>query len=89
MELNRNKNYKKSEWIYIAFRRTGPNPKGPVPSTTLFLELVQFVDFLLNLHDTIMSVCGLDFGNSSLLIGQATKGGVDVILNDSSNRQTA
>jgi len=36
-----------------------------------------------------MSVCGLDYGNSSLLIGQAGKGGVDVILNESSNRQTA
>lgn len=36
-----------------------------------------------------MSVCGLDFGNLSLLIGQVKSGGVDVILNDSSNRQTA
>lgn len=36
-----------------------------------------------------MSVCGIDFGNLSLLIGQTSKGGVDVILNDSSNRQTA
>jgi len=31
----------------------------------------------------------LDFGNLSLLIGQVKSGGVDVILNDSSNRQTA
>eukprot|EP01038_Epipyxis_sp_PR26KG_P006796 gene6796-9309_t len=36
-----------------------------------------------------MSVVGIDFGNLSMLIGQAGKGGVDVILNDSSNRQTA
>ena len=36
-----------------------------------------------------MSVCGLDFGNLSLLIGQVKSGGVDVILNDSSNRQTS
>jgi heat shock protein 4 len=36
-----------------------------------------------------MSVIGVDFGNLSLLIGQAGKGGVDVILNDASNRQTA
>lgn len=36
-----------------------------------------------------MSVVGIDFGNLSLLIGQTSKGGVDVILNDSSNRQTA
>ena len=36
-----------------------------------------------------MSVVGLDFGNLSVLIGQAGRGGVDVILNDSSNRQTA
>lgn len=36
-----------------------------------------------------MSVVGIDFGNLSLLIGQTAKGGVDVILNDSSNRQTA
>ena len=36
-----------------------------------------------------MSVIGLDYGNASLLIGQASKGGIDVILNDASNRQTA
>lgn len=36
-----------------------------------------------------MAVAGVDFGNLSLLIGQTSKGGVDVILNDSSNRQTA
>ena len=36
-----------------------------------------------------MSVAGIDFGNLSLLIGQTSKGGVDVILNESSNRQTA
>jgi heat shock 70kDa protein 4 len=36
-----------------------------------------------------MSVVGVDFGNLSVLIGQAGRGGVDVILNDSSNRQTA
>ena len=36
-----------------------------------------------------MSVAGIDFGNLSLLIGQTSKGGVDVILNDASNRQTA
>jgi molecular chaperone DnaK (HSP70) len=36
-----------------------------------------------------MSVAGIDFGNQNLLIGQTSKGGVDVILNDSSNRQTA
>jgi len=36
-----------------------------------------------------MSVAGVDIGNQSILIGQAGKGGVDVILNESSNRQTA
>jgi hypothetical protein len=36
-----------------------------------------------------MSVIGVDYGNLSLLIAQAAKGGVDVILNDASNRQTA
>jgi heat shock protein 4 len=36
-----------------------------------------------------MAVAGIDFGNLSLLIAQASKGGVDVILNESSNRQTA
>jgi heat shock protein 4 len=36
-----------------------------------------------------MSVAGIDFGNLSLLIGQAGKGGVDVILNGASNRQNA
>lgn len=36
-----------------------------------------------------MSICGIDFGNLSVLIAQTAKGGVDVILNDSSNRQTA
>lgn len=36
-----------------------------------------------------MSVVGIDFGNLSLLIAQCSKGGVDVILNSASNRQTA
>ena len=36
-----------------------------------------------------MSVVGLDFGNLSMLVAQCSKGGVDVMLNDSSNRQTA
>lgn len=36
-----------------------------------------------------MSVIGLDFGNNTLLIAQTTKGGVDLVLNDASNRQTA
>lgn len=36
-----------------------------------------------------MSVVGICFGNLNLLIGQTSKGGVDVILNDASNRQTA
>mmetsp|Transcript_21820 Transcript_21820/g.19880 ORF Transcript_21820/g.19880 Transcript_21820/m.19880 type:complete len:794 (+) Transcript_21820:57-2438(+) len=35
-----------------------------------------------------MSVVGLDVGNQSILIAHAGKGGVDVILNESSNRQT-
>jgi heat shock protein 4 len=36
-----------------------------------------------------MSVCGIDFGNLNALVGHCAKGGVDLILNDSSNRQTA
>lgn len=36
-----------------------------------------------------MAVCGIDLGNLSVLIGQTSKGGVDVILNSSSNRQSA
>jgi heat shock protein 4 len=36
-----------------------------------------------------MSICGIDFGNLSGLVGHCAKGGVDLILNDSSNRQTA
>lgn len=36
-----------------------------------------------------MSVAGIDFGNLNLLIGQAGKGGVDIILNGASNRQNA
>lgn len=36
-----------------------------------------------------MSVGGIDFGNESMLIALAGKGGVDVILNGASNRQTA
>ena len=35
-----------------------------------------------------MSVVGFDFGNSSCVIGVAQKGGIDVILNDVSSRQT-
>ena len=36
-----------------------------------------------------MTVAGIDYGNLNLLIGQTSKGGVDVILNESSNRNTA
>ena len=43
----------------------------------------------MGITNNIMAVVGLDFGNLSVLIGQAGRGGVDVILNDSSNRQTA
>jgi heat shock 70kDa protein 4 len=35
-----------------------------------------------------MSVVGIDTGNQSILIAQAGKGGVDLILNETSNRQT-
>lgn len=35
-----------------------------------------------------MSVVGIDFGNSSCVIAVAQKGGIDVITNDVSNRQT-
>lgn len=36
-----------------------------------------------------MSIVGIDFGNTNTVIAQTSKGGVDVILNDASNRQTA
>ena len=36
-----------------------------------------------------MAVCGVDVGNLNMLIAQTGKGGIDVILNESSNRQTA
>jgi heat shock protein 4 len=36
-----------------------------------------------------MSVAGLDFGNLSLVIAQTSKGGVDVLLNEASSRQTS
>mmetsp|Transcript_1785 Transcript_1785/g.2804 ORF Transcript_1785/g.2804 Transcript_1785/m.2804 type:complete len:845 (+) Transcript_1785:87-2621(+) len=36
-----------------------------------------------------MSVCGIDFGNLNALVSQAGKGGVDMVLNDASMRQTA
>lgn len=36
-----------------------------------------------------MSVVGIDFGNLNALIAQAGKGGVDLILNDASLRQTS
>lgn len=34
-----------------------------------------------------MAVVGIDFGNLNIVIAQAQRGGVDVLLNDSSNRQ--
>lgn len=36
-----------------------------------------------------MAICGVDIGNLSMLISQTSKGGVDVILNEASSRQTA
>lgn len=35
-----------------------------------------------------MSVVGIDFGSASCVIAVAQRGGVDVITNDVSNRQT-
>jgi len=35
-----------------------------------------------------MSVVGIDFGNSSITIAAAQRGGVDVLANEASNRQT-
>ncbi len=36
-----------------------------------------------------MSVIGIDLGNLNFLIALASKNGVDVLLNDSSNRQSS
>ena len=36
-----------------------------------------------------MSICGIDFGNLNILIAHAAKGGVDMVLNDASMRNTA
>lgn len=36
-----------------------------------------------------MAVVGIDFGNLNVVIAQAQRGGVDVILNEASNRQNA
>jgi len=36
-----------------------------------------------------MACCGIDFGSLSSLVAQSTHGAVDVVLNDSSNRQSA
>lgn len=35
-----------------------------------------------------MAVCGIDLGNASAVIAQAGRGGVDIILNDTSKRLT-
>lgn len=35
-----------------------------------------------------MAVVGIDFGTQNAVIAQAVRGGVDVILNQSSNRLT-
>jgi len=35
-----------------------------------------------------MAVCGIDLGNNSAIIAQAGRGGVDIILNDNSQRLT-
>ena len=34
-----------------------------------------------------MSVIGVDFGNVDCVIGQAKRGGIDIILNENSNRK--
>ena len=36
-----------------------------------------------------MSVIGIDFGNDSILIAQAKRGGIDLVLNEGSNRKNA
>lgn len=35
-----------------------------------------------------MNVFGIDFGNANCVVAVARKGGVDIVLNESSNRQT-
>lgn len=35
-----------------------------------------------------MSVIGVDFGNTNIAIAAAQKGGIDVLANEASNRQT-
>jgi molecular chaperone DnaK (HSP70) len=34
-----------------------------------------------------MSVIGIDFGNTECVIAQAKRGGIDIILNENSNRK--
>lgn len=34
-----------------------------------------------------MSVIGIDFGNDTCIIGMAARGGIDIILNENSNRK--
>lgn len=34
-----------------------------------------------------MSVIGIDFGNDTCVIGMAARGGIDIILNENSNRK--
>ena len=36
-----------------------------------------------------MAVCGIDLGSLNTIIAQAGNGGIDIVLNDSSNRQSA
>ena len=36
-----------------------------------------------------MAVCGIDLGCLNSIIAQAGNGGIDIVLNDSSNRQSA
>jgi hypothetical protein len=102
MKIWRKKNKKqKTDSVRSIIDRTvtAKKQKTPFPPESNFREASihhcnhhsKFVSFFSNLvHlSVIMAVVGIDFGNLSLLIAQAAKGGVDVILNESSNRQTA
>lgn len=38
-------------------------------------------------QESTMSVIGVDFGNDTCVIGMAARGGIDIILNENSNRK--
>ena len=63
------------------------NESAPAPSQEFVLRPLARPRSQLHLSTRDMAVVGIDFGTQNTVIAHAVRGGVDIILNESSKRQ--